>query len=46
MSSVSAPQISVRALVRSEPSGGYWAEVPEFPGCYTQGESLDELLDN
>jgi predicted RNase H-like HicB family nuclease len=26
--------------------GGYWAEVPSAPGCATQGETLDELLDN
>ncbi|MDD9869810.1 MAG: type II toxin-antitoxin system HicB family antitoxin, partial [Gammaproteobacteria bacterium] len=26
--------------------GGYWAEVPSIPGCATQGESFDELLNN
>lgn len=26
--------------------GGYWAELPEIPGCATQGETLDEVLDN
>lgn len=24
--------------------GGYWAEVPALPGCYVQGESIEELL--
>ena len=38
--------VSVRAVVHVEPAGGYWAEVPDFPGCFTQGESLDELFDN
>jgi predicted RNase H-like HicB family nuclease len=23
--------------------GGYWAEVPALPGCFTQGESLEEV---
>lgn len=23
--------------------GGYWADVPEIPGCASQGETLDEL---
>lgn len=26
--------------------GGYWAEVPAIPGCATQGETIDELLEN
>ena len=23
--------------------GGYWAEVPALPGCFTQGNSLEEV---
>ena len=23
--------------------GGFWAEMPEYPGCYTQVETMDEL---
>lgn len=26
--------------------GGYWAEVPVLPGCYSQGETVDETLLN
>lgn len=26
--------------------GGFWAEMPEYPGCYTQGETMDELKGN
>jgi predicted RNase H-like HicB family nuclease len=26
--------------------GGYWVEVPALPGCYSQGDSLDETLEN
>lgn len=25
---------------------GFWAEVPELPGCVSQGETLDELEAN
>ena len=25
---------------------GYWGEVPALPGCYSQGETVDELLAN
>ena len=26
--------------------GGYWAEVPALPGCFTQGDSLEEVTGN
>ncbi len=26
--------------------GGYWAEVPSLPGCATQGNNFEELLQN
>ncbi len=26
--------------------GGYWVEVPALPGCYSQGETLEEALEN
>ena len=26
--------------------GGFWAEVPGIPGCATQGETIEELLQN
>ncbi|MBI3501387.1 MAG: type II toxin-antitoxin system HicB family antitoxin [Bacteroidetes bacterium] len=25
---------------------GYWAEVPSLPGCYTQANSMEELISN
>lgn len=33
-------------VIHEEPLGGYWAEVPELPGCYSQGESVPELIGN
>ena len=33
-------------VIHEEPEGGYWAEVPALPGCYSQGETVAELLEN
>jgi predicted RNase H-like HicB family nuclease len=39
--------VTLTALVYAEPeAGGYSAEVPALPGCYTQGETLDEVRAN
>jgi predicted RNase H-like HicB family nuclease len=39
--------VTITALVHPEPqAGGYSAEVPALPGCYTQGETLDEVRAN
>ncbi|MCP2604776.1 type II toxin-antitoxin system HicB family antitoxin [Candidatus Aminicenantes bacterium AH-873-B07] len=26
--------------------GGYWAEVPALPGCFSQGETIEETMKN
>ena len=31
-------------LVHPAEEGGYWCEVPTLPGCFAQGETLEELL--
>ena len=33
-------------VIHEEAEGGYWAEVPALPGCYSQGESIEELMVN
>jgi len=33
-------------VIHEDPDGGYWGEVPALPGCYSQGESVDELRAN
>ncbi len=38
--------MNVKAIVHTEESGGFWAEVPSLPGCFTQGETLEELEAN
>ncbi len=33
-------------VIHSEPSGGYWGEVPALPGCRSQGETVEQLMAN
>ena len=33
-------------VIHEDPEGGFWAEVPALPGCYSQGETVDELEHN
>ena len=35
-----------KAIIHDAHEGGYWAEVPALPGCFTQGETLEELHAN
>jgi Uncharacterized conserved protein len=35
--------MKVKVVVHKAEEGGYWAEVPSLPGCFTQGETLEEL---
>lgn len=36
----------LKVVVHKAVEGGYWAEVPAIPGCATQGETFEELLQN
>jgi len=36
-------KMKVKVVVHKAEEGGYWAEVPSLPGCFTQGETLEEL---
>lgn len=38
--------MKLKVIVHEAEEGGYWAEVPAIPGCMTQGETFDELLQN
>jgi predicted RNase H-like HicB family nuclease len=33
-------------VIHEDPEGGYWGEVPALPGCYSQGDTVDELKSN
>ena len=34
------------SIIHEEPEGGYSAEVPALPGCYTDGDTLEEVQSN
>jgi predicted RNase H-like HicB family nuclease len=38
--------MKLKAIVHEAEEGRYWAEVPAIPGCATQGETSEELLQN
>lgn len=33
-------------ILHKAEEGGYWAEVPALPGCFSQGETVEEALRN
>jgi predicted RNase H-like HicB family nuclease len=33
-------------LIHQAEEGGFWSEVPALSGCYSQGETIDETLQN
>ena len=36
--------VTLTAIIHPEPdAGGFSAEIPALPGCYTQGENLEEV---
>jgi predicted RNase H-like HicB family nuclease len=38
--------MKIKVVIHEAEEGGYWAEVPSIPGCATQGETFEELLQN
>ncbi|RLB57719.1 MAG: type II toxin-antitoxin system HicB family antitoxin [Deltaproteobacteria bacterium] len=38
--------MKLKVIIHEAEEGGYWAEVPSIPGCATQGDTFDELLEN
>ena len=38
--------MKIKAIVHEAEEGGYWAEVPAIPGCASEGETMEELLNN
>lgn len=35
-----------KVLLEPDPSGGYVVVCPSLPGCYSQGDTIDEALEN
>jgi len=38
--------MKLKIVVHKAEEGGYWAEVPAIPGCATEGDTFEELLQN
>jgi predicted RNase H-like HicB family nuclease len=39
-------EMKLKVVVHEAEEGGFWAEVPAIPGCVTQGETFEELIQN
>ncbi len=35
-----------KIIIHNAEEGGYWAEIPTLKGCVSEGETIDEVLDN
>jgi predicted RNase H-like HicB family nuclease len=35
--------MKLKAIIHEAEEGGFWAEVPALPGCFTQADTLEEL---
>ena len=38
--------MKLKVLIHPAEEGGFWAEAPALPGCVSEGDTLDEALDN
>jgi predicted RNase H-like HicB family nuclease len=38
--------MKLKIVIHEAEEGGFWAEVPAIPGCATQGDTFEELLQN
>ena len=39
-------EIEYTVIVHEDEDGGYWTEVPALPGTGSQGETVDEAVEN
>lgn len=39
-------KIEYYVVIHAAEEGGYWLEVPALEGCFTQGETIAEVLEN
>lgn len=38
--------MKLQVVIHSAEEGGFWAEIPAFAGCVSEGETLEETLIN
>jgi predicted RNase H-like HicB family nuclease len=44
--SFSMKSYSYTAHIEASPEGGYWSRVPALAGCFSQGETIEETIQN
>jgi len=37
--------MKIKVIIHQAEEGDYWAEVPAIPGCFTEGDSWEELIE-
>jgi predicted RNase H-like HicB family nuclease len=35
--------MTLKVLIHKAEEGGFWAEVPSLPGCFSQGDNLNDM---
>ena len=38
--------MKMRVIIHRAEEGGFWAEVPGFPGCVSEGDTLEQVRSN
>ena len=38
--------MTLKVVIHKAEEGGYWAEVPAFRGCFSLGETIEEIRCN
>ena len=39
-------RMKLKVIVHEAEEGGYWGEIPALPGCFSQGETVEDTLSN
>lgn len=39
-------RVKYKVVIHKAEEGGYWAEVPAVPGCFSEGDTADEAMAN
>jgi hypothetical protein len=38
--------MQIKAIIHPAEEGGFWAEVPALPGCITEVDNMEEVINN
>ncbi len=38
--------MQIKVIIHPAEEGGYWAEVPALEGCITEGDTIEEVMNN